>query len=61
MKNDIDYKLMWEELQQFLLRNAVDINSKYTKKNNYERTIIEQTLIKVFDIMKEIENNNNKR
>lgn len=61
MKNDIDYKLMWEELQQFLLRNAVDINNKYTKKNNYERTIIEQTLIKVFDIMKEIENNNNKR
>lgn len=59
MKNDIDYKLMWEELQQFLLRNAVDINNKYTKKNNYERTIIEQTLIKVFDIMKEIENNNN--
>lgn len=61
MKNDIDYKLMWEELQQFLLRNAVDINNKYTKKNNYERNIIEQTLIKVFDIMKEIENNNNKR
>jgi hypothetical protein len=61
MKNDINYKLMWEELQQFLLRNAVDINNKYTKKNNYERTIIEQTLIKVFDIMKEIENNNNKR
>jgi hypothetical protein len=61
MKNDIDYKLMWEELQQFLLRNTVDINNKYTKKNNYERTIIEQTLIKVFDIMKEIENNNNKR
>lgn len=59
MKNDIDYKLMWEELQQFLLKNAVDINNKYTKKNNYEGTIIKQTLIKVFDIMKEIENNNN--
>lgn len=59
MKNDIDYKLMWEELQQFLLNNAVDINNKYTKKNNYEATIIKETLIKVFDIMKEIENNNN--